>query len=245
MTKPRILITDDEPNIRLMLRTALESEGFDIDDAADGQKSLQMIADQSYDLMLLDLNMPVMDGMRVLEQLKDVPSDQKPRVVVLTAYGSISAAVKTTRLGATDFIEKPISPEDLRRLVAEALAAPMAIPPDEALAGGYEAVLDRVRKALRLAQYADAETLLMKAADLGGDDAAYFNLLGVLYEAHRQWRLARKFYGKAMRADRHFEPAKQNMRRIYELETFGRSIQAVALGDESEIWLARFPREHH
>lgn len=241
MTKPRILITDDEANIRLMLRTTLESEGYVIDEAANGQEAVEMLVRQCYDLMLLDLNMPVLDGMRVLEQLKDVPGDQKPRVVVLTAYGSIPAAVKATRLGALDFIEKPLAPDDLRKIVADALAAPMAITPGESLTGGYAAVLDRVRKALRLAHYTDAETLLMKAADLGRDDAAYFNLLGVLYEAQHRWRLARKFYGKAIGADHQFGPAQQNMRRIYELHQFGHSKQGVALGDELDVWLARFP----
>lgn len=234
MTKPRILITDDEPNIRLMLRTALESEGYDIDQAANGQDAMDMITSQPYDLMLLDLNMPVLDGMRVLEQLKDVPGDQKPRVVVLTAYGSIPAAVRATRLGAMDLIEKPIAPEDLRKLVGEALSAPMTITPDEALEGGYAAVLDRVRRALRLGQYIDAQTLLMKAADLGDKDASYFNLLGVLYETQHEYALARRFYGKAISSNRHYEPAQQNMRRIYELHQFGRSKQPVALGDEME-----------
>lgn len=245
MIKPRILITDDEANIRLMLRTSLESEGYDIDEAADGQQAMETLAEQHYDLMLLDLNMPVLDGMRVLEQLKDVPADQKPRVVVLTAYGSIPAAVKATRLGALDFIEKPLSPDDLRKIVADALAAPMAIAPGDALEGGYAAVLDRVRKALRMANFADAETMLMTAADLGQQDAAYFNLLGVLYEVQRKWNLARKFYGKAMHADRHYKPAQENMRRIYELYTFGHSTQPVALGDEMEdVWLA-LSQAHH
>ena len=242
MTKARILITDDEANIRLMLRTTLESEGYVIDEAVNGQEALERIVSQSYDLMLLDLNMPVLDGMGVLEQLKDVPLNEKLRVVVLTAYGSIPAAVRATRLGAADFVEKPISPEDLRKVVAETLAASLAIAAGEALAGGYAAVLDRVRKALRLADYADAETLLMKTADLGEHDAAYFNLLGVLYETQHKWNLARKFYGKAIRADRKYEPAQQNMRRLYELHTFGRSAEAVALGDEMEdVWFARMP----
>jgi CheY-like chemotaxis protein len=244
MTRPRILITDDEANIRLMIRTALESEGYGIDEAANGQEALEMTQDHPYDLMLLDLNMPVLDGMGVLEQLQDTPPDQKPRVVVLTAYGSIPAAVKATRLGATEFIEKPIAPDEVRKAVAEALAAPVAWFPDDALAGGYAVVLDRVRKALRMADYADAEALLMKAADLGEQDAAYFNLLGVLYEAQRKWNLARKFYGKAIRADGRYEPAQQNMRRIFELYQFGRSKEPVSLGDEEEdSWFAKLLAE--
>ncbi|MGA2499039.1 MAG: hypothetical protein ABSH20_14955 [Tepidisphaeraceae bacterium] len=97
--------------------------------------------------------------------------------------------------------------------MAEPLAGPRS---DESqLDGGYVAVLDRVRKALRLADYTTAETLLMKAADLNGlDTAPYFNLLGVLYEAQQKWRLARKCYEKALVADGMYEPAQLNMRRL-------------------------------
>jgi tetratricopeptide (TPR) repeat protein len=124
--------------------------------------------------------------------------------------------------------------------MAEPLAGPRS---DESqLDGGYVAVLDRVRKALRLADYTTAEALLMKAADLNGlDTAPYFNLLGVLYEAQQKWRLARKCYGKAIAADGAYEPAQLNMRQIYELETFGRSTQAVTLGDEIGVWFAQMP----
>ena len=160
-------------------------------------------------------------------------------MVVLTAYGSISVAVKATRLGAVDFVEKPVTPGELREVVsgvlAEAAAEPRRPPTEQELAGGYEAVLARVRKAIRSDDMATAESLLMRAADLSaGRDAPYFNLLGVLYEAQRNWRLAKKFYTKAMRADRTYESAERNVRRIYELESFGRTKVPLTLGDEHE-----------
>ena len=237
MTTPRILITDDEPNIRLMLRTALESEGYEIDEAVDGQDALEKVEQSRYGLMLLDLNMPVLDGMGVLTRLRELKPELKPRVLILTAYGSIPAAVKATRLGAMDFLEKPITPDDLRETVASALAETQPEPrfEDALLDGGYDVVLNRVRRSLRMADFSTAESLLMKAADLKGmNTAPYFNLLGVLYEAQRKWRLARKCYGKAIAADGRYDPAQQNMRRIYELYTFGRSKEPIALGDEME-----------
>jgi len=244
MPERRLLITDDEANIRLMLRTALASEGYGIDEAANGQEAMEMIHRHSFDVVLLDLNMPVRDGMSVLEQLKEAPVQDKPRVVVLTAYGSIPAAVKAIRLGAVDFLEKPIAPDELRKAVAEALAAVVPQGMNEALAGGYAGVLDRVRKALRMAEYTDAESLLMKAADLAERDAAYFNLLGVLYEAQHKWAVASKFYDKALRADGKYEPAQANMRRLADLQRFGHSNLAVTLGDEmEEVWFARLPEK--
>jgi CheY-like chemotaxis protein len=247
MKSATILIVDDEPNIRLMLRTALKSEGYAMREAADGREAIEEIDRQMPDLMLLDLSMPRLDGMGVLRELQGMGPERRPRIVVLTAYGSIPTAVQATRLGAVDFLEKPISPDEVRESIAAALAEPSSalhpvLPGDpDPLAGGYAAVLDRVRKALRLAMYTDAETLLMKAADLAQKDAPYFNLLGVIYEARRQWRLARKFYGKAVSTDKRYKPAQNNLRRLYELHTFGRSQEPITLGDEMDLWFARLP----
>lgn len=250
--QPKILITDDERNIRLMLRTALEAEGYAIEEAANGEEALGAIERTTPDLVLLDLNMPVLDGMSVLERLHagaTGPAVRRPKVVVLTAYGSISAAVKATRLGAADFVEKPVTPDELREIVkgvlAEAAREPARPLTEQELAGGYEAVLGRVRRAVRADDMATAESLLMHAADLSaGRDAPYFNLLGVLYEAQGNWRLAKKFYTKALRADRSYEPAERNVRRMYELESFGRTSVPLTLGDEDEASaLARLLRQ--
>jgi len=185
--------------------------------------------------------MPVLDGMSVLEQLNVSKAKNMPRVIVLSAYGSVAAAVKATRLGALDFLEKPATPEEIRQTVAAVLKEPEAARTETTEAeGGYAGVLSRVRRAMRVADFATAETLLMKAADLAHQDAAYFNLLGIIYEARHQWRLARKFYGKAMKANRNYKPAEENMQRLYELNTFGRTKHVVMLGDETDgISLAR------
>jgi DNA-binding response OmpR family regulator len=231
-----ILIVDDEKHIRLMLRTILEAEGCAVSEASNGREALDLIRKKEFAVIVLDLNMPVLDGMGVLHELKNEPPRHLPRVIVLTAYGSTAAAVRATRMGALDFLEKPASPKEVREAVAAVLSEPQpasAHPVEADTEGGYEAVIKRVRTALRESDIAGAESLLMKAADLAQHDAAYFNLLGVLYESRRQWRLAKKFYGKAMRTERKYEPAIQNMRRIYELDTFGRSGEPVALGDEN------------
>jgi DNA-binding response OmpR family regulator len=233
MRLPSILITDDEPNIRLMLRTALETEGFDVLEASNGRDALDVIRRDKPDVMILDLNMPVLDGMAVLEQLKSM-SDPKPRVVVLTAYGSIPAAVKATRLGALDFLEKPITPDELRDTIRSILNEPELDSPAPAKPSeDYDNVLMRIRRAMLMEDFSNAEAMLTKAADRKPQSAAYFNLLGILYEVQHKWRLAKKCYGKAMRTDRKYEPAQANMRRIFELFTFGHSKQRVVLGDES------------
>ncbi|CAN5175122.1 hypothetical protein BH09GEM1_BH09GEM1_48100 [soil metagenome] len=229
----RILIADDEPNIRLVLRTALESVGHEVIEAANGREALAAIDTQTPDLMVLDLSMPVMDGMAVLEALRERPAKTKPRVIVLTAYGSVPAAVKAVRLGARDFIEKPVTPDDLRLSVTAVLEEPAGDEPDPEL--GYGEVLQQVRSDLLHGDFNHAEAMLMRAAELAGTDPVYFNLLGVLHEAGGRRALARKFYGKAIRENRNYEPAQQNMRRLYELTTFGHTKHEVVLGDEADV----------
>ena len=89
-----------------------------------------------------------------------------------------------------------------------------------------------VYTAIRLGLLDEAEAELLSIGALAANDARYLNLLGVICELRREWKLSRKFYGRAIRADRRFEPAQQNMRRLYELEILGSSIQPIALGDE-------------
>ena len=160
MKTTTVLIVDDETNIRLMLRTTLETAGYRVQQAVDGREALKAIERETPDVMILDLSMPVLDGMGVLQELKNVRPEKKPRVIVLTAYGSIATAVKATRLGAMDFLEKPISPDEVRESVDGVLAEPLPRPQlsdsDDPLSGGYAGVLNRVRKAMRLTNYADA-----------------------------------------------------------------------------------------
>jgi DNA-binding response OmpR family regulator len=246
MKPASILITDDESNIRMMVRTALESDGYAVREAKTGNEALESIERQLPDLVVLDLNMPGIDGMAVLEHLKNLAATHKPRVIILTAFGSIATAVRATRLGAVDFLEKPITPTELRQTVRSVLTEPeLDAPPAAGMEaqGGYEEALTRIRKALRLADYSSAEALLEKAAERKNQHTAeYFNLLGVLYEAQHKWRLARKCYGKAIAADKKFEPAQANMRRLFELQTYGRSHQVVKLGDAGDdLWYAQLP----
>jgi tetratricopeptide (TPR) repeat protein len=102
--------------------------------------------------------------------------------------------------------------------------------PDPTL--GYNDVLLDACRALRAGEWAQAEALLMRAAPLAGDDAAFLNLAGVAAEARRDLRSARAFYSRAIRTNPRFEPAQQNMRRLFELSRFGRTCQPAALGDE-------------
>src|SRR2546430_1882324 len=116
----RILIVDDEPNVRLMFRTALEFAGYAVDEAAGGEAALDRLRDGGADLVLLDLQMPEIGGMEVLERLREAGNDVP--VAIVTAHGSIPDAVAAMKLGAIDFLTKPLKPGALRKLVGEVLA---------------------------------------------------------------------------------------------------------------------------
>src|SRR5256714_1215903 len=109
MPKSRILVIDDEAPIRDSLKMTLEYEGYEFIGAATGQEGLALAEREAPDLVLLDVKMPGMDGIEVLERLRNM-NDALP-VVVVSGHGTISTAVEATKKGAFDFIEKPFASE--------------------------------------------------------------------------------------------------------------------------------------
>jgi two-component system nitrogen regulation response regulator NtrX len=109
MPKSRVLVIDDEAAIRDSLRMTLEYEGYEFVGAATGQEGLALAEREGPDLVLLDVKMPGMDGLEVLERLRSM-NDALP-VVVISGHGPISTAVEATKKGAFDFIEKPFASE--------------------------------------------------------------------------------------------------------------------------------------
>lgn len=123
MSGKRILIIDDEENIRRVTRLTLEAAGYEVGEAGDGEKGLELFGDGSgWDAVLLDQRMPGMDGLETLRRIKvGAPG---ARVIMVTAYASIELAVEAMKLGSSDFVRKPMTPEIVRDAVAAALAKP-------------------------------------------------------------------------------------------------------------------------
>ncbi|MBV9503532.1 MAG: sigma-54-dependent Fis family transcriptional regulator, partial [Acidobacteriia bacterium] len=109
MKAKRILIVDDEPEIRSSLSGVLEDEGYAVETADSGEACLRVLPGGAYELVLLDIWLPGMDGMEVLARIQEIPLAERPVVVVISGHGSIESAVKATKLGAFDFLEKPLS----------------------------------------------------------------------------------------------------------------------------------------
>jgi len=119
MVQPSILVVDDEGGIRNSLEDILREEGWDAASAASGEECLESVSRKHFDLVLLDVWLPGMDGLAVLEQLKQ--RDPAPLVIMISGHGTIETAVKATKLGAFDFVEKPLSVERIVLLVRHAL----------------------------------------------------------------------------------------------------------------------------
>jgi two-component system nitrogen regulation response regulator NtrX len=109
MAKPRILVIDDEAAIRDSLRMTLEYEGYDYAAAATGQEGLALAEREAPDLVVLDVKMPGMDGLEVLDRLRAM--NETLPVIVISGHGTIGTAVEATKKGAFDFIEKPFASE--------------------------------------------------------------------------------------------------------------------------------------
>lgn len=116
----RVLVVDDEANLRQTFARILHQMGCEVTTAADGAEALQRLEVAPYDLVYLDIRLPGMDGLQVLRQIHDRYAQLA--VVLLTAYASIKSAVEAVRLGATDYLIKPITPEALMTRTRSILA---------------------------------------------------------------------------------------------------------------------------
>jgi two-component system nitrogen regulation response regulator NtrX len=119
MNRDKILVIDDEASIRASLKGILEDEGYKVDTVETGEEGLDLVQTQNFGLILLDIWLPGMSGIDVLNKIKT--SEDSPPVVVISGHGTIETAVKATKLGAFDFLEKPLSLEKVVVTIQNAL----------------------------------------------------------------------------------------------------------------------------
>jgi len=111
MEQKRILVIDDEDNMRHMLALLLEKEGYQVENAANGKVGLDLALENFYDVILCDLKMPVMDGMAFLEKFRE--TGQGSTVIVMSAYGTLDTAIEAMKLGAYDYVSKPFKADEI------------------------------------------------------------------------------------------------------------------------------------
>jgi two-component system, NtrC family, nitrogen regulation response regulator NtrX len=121
MKQRRILIVDDEPGIRSSLGAVLEDEGYHVDSVPDGEACLALLDAQTFDCVLLDVWLPGIDGMEVLNRIQERVDEDRPAVVMISGHGTIETALRATRMGAFDFIEKPLTIDKVLVVVKNAI----------------------------------------------------------------------------------------------------------------------------
>ncbi len=119
MSRPAILVVDDEKGVQTSLRGILEDEGFDAHTAPSGEDCLSLLTRRDFSVVLLDIWLPGMDGLQVLEQIRKI--SPLTSVIMISGHASIESAVRATKLGAFDFVEKPLSLEKTLLVVKNAL----------------------------------------------------------------------------------------------------------------------------
>ncbi len=119
MKNNKILIVDDELSVRNSLSEWFLEDGFKVETAESGEVALQKMHGGPYDLILLDIKMPGMDGITLQKRIKEI--DTEVVIIIMTAYASVETAVEALKLGAFDYVAKPFDPDDLSRLVRNAL----------------------------------------------------------------------------------------------------------------------------
>ena len=120
MTDPKILVVDDEPDIRELVKDILEDEGYQVDTAENGETARSKFSSEMPDLVLLDIWMPDTDGISLLHEWQSQNNNCCP-IVMISGHGTVETAVEATRAGAFDFVEKPLSLGKLIMTVEKAL----------------------------------------------------------------------------------------------------------------------------
>jgi DNA-binding response OmpR family regulator len=118
---PKILCVDDSAELRAALEDQFTNEDFDVDTAGNGQVALEKIGTTDYDIVLLDMKMPGMNGMAVLQEMKK--AGRLTNVIMLTGVDDLTTANECVRLGAKDFVQKPYEPEELLHVVNRILSS--------------------------------------------------------------------------------------------------------------------------
>jgi DNA-binding NtrC family response regulator len=119
ISREKILIVDDEKIVRESLFHWFEEEGYEVDTAEDGEAALRKYENSRYDLLLVDMKMPGMSGLELLNKIKEIDKDSV--IILITAFASVPTAISALKNGAYDYVTKPVDPDELAHLVKKAL----------------------------------------------------------------------------------------------------------------------------
>ncbi|MDY6786918.1 MAG: response regulator [candidate division WOR-3 bacterium] len=193
MKMRKILIVDDEKNILKTIKTALEGDDVSVDTAMNGEECLDLIEQKEFDLILLDLKMPVIDGIEVLKRLSE--KDIFIPVVIITAHGTIDKAVEAMKLGAVDFIQKPFSPNEIREIVDDMFERNEVV---EENASTYKDYFQLAKKSAQQREYDKALDYAFKSLNKEEEIPEVFLFIGFIYEVINEHDKAMKYYNATL-----------------------------------------------
>jgi DNA-binding NtrC family response regulator len=208
MDKKPVLVVDDEKNIRLTFSETMTQMGFDTRTASNGEEALTKMQGSEFDLVLLDLRMPGMDGIEVLHRIRE--RYPKVRVIMITAHGTVESAVEAMKLGAVDFIQKPCTPDEIRKLVGKVMEREAI---DESKVMDYSMLMELCKRHVTDRRLEEAKAVAQKALALDPGRPEAYNLLGAFQECRGEWVEAQKYYRTALEIDPSFKPAQANLER--------------------------------
>jgi len=206
-SKPRMLVADDERNIRKTLGMVLEAAGYSVDEARDGDEALDLCKQQHPDIAFVDLHMPKVEGLEVLAQIRVI--SPKTAVVIITAYGTAANAVEAMKLGAVDFLEKPFEPKVIGILAEEILFRQRL-----GSQGSFDDLMHLADLARERNATIEARAYLKAAMSRAFDRPEPYYWLGYLCEDEKDPKRAIQYYYMAVSANRTYEPAVEALKRL-------------------------------
>jgi DNA-binding response OmpR family regulator len=215
MQDARILLAVHEPTLRGRLKAGLQMAGCLVAEAANGKLALDILREEPPQLLLLDLEIPAVGSVAILAELRLV-MERRPRVITLARLEAIATALESVRLGASDFLIKPTSTDDVVASISSVLDDS---PPRDYLT---DRRLGQIRGVLLRGTFGEAEASLGLPAR--NSHAGLLNLAGIVHESHGRVRSARDFYLRAVCDDERYQAAWQNLKRLSELQCFDERI---------------------
>lgn len=196
-SKRHILVVDDEKNIRLTVQHSLVAADYDVDTASNGLEGLQKFREGHYDLILMDLRMPQINGIEMLREIRE--RDQETAAIVITAYLTIDTLLEAFSLGVSDYIRKPFSPNDVRETVRRVLSRERLDieHPTAEVAGS----LELARKALAKHDIQKAMDLARQAIEANSNNPDAHAFLGILQHLSGETQAAEQSFRESLLLD--------------------------------------------
>ncbi len=209
MKHAKILIVDDEKNILTTLKKAFEGYEYQIDTAENGHEAIAHIENTDYDCILLDMRLPDISGLEILERCK------LKNAIMITAHGTIENAVEAMKLGCVDYLRKPFDLDIVRGLVEQVLQRR-----EVALSSilEYEALIEQAKLMIQRRKFSSAIETIYKALEYEPNSAEAYTIMGVLYEVLDDLPKAIAAYQTATKLDPTNESARDNLSRLRNLD---------------------------